>query len=95
METAHETLHLEERIRIRAYELYLQRGTQFGSTVGDWLQAEEEIRRASDSRHAVSESEFGVWANCFPPRSKMPSPSFTHMRNSIARLLKTRRSLVP
>jgi len=58
METAHETLPLEERIRIRAYELYLQRGTQYGSAVGDWLQAEEEFRRASDGRHAVSESEF-------------------------------------
>ena len=39
-----ETLSLEERIRRRAYELYVQRGNQSGSDLDDWLQAEEEIR---------------------------------------------------
>jgi hypothetical protein len=39
---------LEERIRHRAYELYLQRGNQPGSEIGDWLQAEAEIRRAEE-----------------------------------------------
>ena len=38
-----ETLSLEERIRRRAYELYVQRGNQSGSELDDWLQAEEEI----------------------------------------------------
>jgi hypothetical protein len=41
-----ETLSLEERIRRRAYELYLQRGNQSGSQLDDWLQAEEEILQA-------------------------------------------------
>ena len=41
-----ETLPLEERIRRRAYELYVLQGNQSGSELGDWLQAEEEIRRA-------------------------------------------------
>ena len=36
------TLSLEEQIRQRAYELYLQRGNQSGSEFDDWLQAEEE-----------------------------------------------------
>ena len=38
-----ETLPLEERIRQRAKELYVERGNQFGSQLGDWLQAEKEI----------------------------------------------------
>jgi hypothetical protein len=41
-----ERLSLEERIQRRAYELYVQRGNESGSELDDWLQAEEEIRRA-------------------------------------------------
>jgi len=41
-----ETLPLEERIRQRANELYLERGNQFGSQLDDWLQAEKEIVHA-------------------------------------------------
>ena len=43
-----ETLSLEERVRRRAYELYVQRGNESGSEVDDWLQAEEELRRAEE-----------------------------------------------
>ena len=43
-----ETFPLEERIRRRAYELYVQRGNQSGSEYDDWLQAEEEMRRATE-----------------------------------------------
>jgi len=41
-----ERLPLEERIRQRAYELYVMRGNQSGSELDDWLQAEDEIRQA-------------------------------------------------
>jgi hypothetical protein len=44
---AHEvvaTPDLEEKIRVRAYELYLQRRGQSGSPEQDWLQAAAEIR---------------------------------------------------
>jgi hypothetical protein len=41
-----EMLPREERIRRRAYELYLRRGNQPGSEKDDWLQAEEEILSA-------------------------------------------------
>lgn len=41
-------LPLEERIRRRAHELYLQRGQRPGSPLQDWLQAESEIRGADD-----------------------------------------------
>jgi hypothetical protein len=55
-----ETLPLEERIRQRAYELYLRRGNQPGSDIDDWLQAEDEILRAEmDSRiNEASEESF-------------------------------------
>ena len=34
----------EEDVRLRAYELYLERGATPGDDVGDWLQAERELR---------------------------------------------------
>jgi len=34
---------IEERIRLRAYELYEQRGGRDGHAVEDWLQAEAEL----------------------------------------------------
>lgn len=37
-------LGMEEQIRARAYELYLQRGENGGSPEQDWLRAVEEIR---------------------------------------------------
>lgn len=33
----------EQKIRIRAYEIYLQRGEQPGNELDDWLQAEFEL----------------------------------------------------
>ncbi|HWW16946.1 MAG TPA: DUF2934 domain-containing protein [Candidatus Dormibacteraeota bacterium] len=35
--------NLEDEIRRRAYELYLQRGTASGSEAEDWLTAEREV----------------------------------------------------
>jgi len=38
-------LPLEERLQMRAYELYVLRGNESGSEMDDWLQAaEDEIR---------------------------------------------------
>jgi Protein of unknown function (DUF2934) len=48
---------LEERIRRRAYELYVGRGNQSGSELGDWLQAEEELRRAKEEAAVDEASE--------------------------------------
>lgn len=50
-----EELPTEERIRQRAYELYIQRGSAGGSETDDWLQAEEEIRAQQD--RAIEEGE--------------------------------------
>jgi len=38
---------LEERVRVRAYELYVQRGGTSGSPEQDWFQAVAEIRGRS------------------------------------------------
>jgi hypothetical protein len=45
-----ETLPLEERVRRRAYELYVQRGNESGSELDDWLQAQQEISLAQDQQ---------------------------------------------
>jgi hypothetical protein len=41
-------LPLEERVQMRAYELYVLRGNESGSEMDDWLQAEDEIRDAEE-----------------------------------------------
>jgi hypothetical protein len=41
---------LEDRIRSRAYELYLQRGGNGNSEIEDWLQAEAEIINAAKAK---------------------------------------------
>jgi hypothetical protein len=40
---SHSSPVLEEKIRARAYELYLQRGGTGGSPEQDWLQAQREV----------------------------------------------------
>jgi len=47
-ETPIEALPLEERIRRRAYELYVERGDQSDSELDDWLQAEEEVLQTQE-----------------------------------------------
>ena len=48
-EPHHDKLSLHEKIQRRAYELYLQRGSQAGSEFDDWLRAEAEILQAQDA----------------------------------------------
>jgi hypothetical protein len=43
-----EQLPLEERVQMRAYELYVLRGNESGSEMDDWLQAEDEVREAEE-----------------------------------------------
>jgi hypothetical protein len=39
-----ELVNIEERIRVRAYELYETRGRQHGAHENDWYAAEAELR---------------------------------------------------
>jgi len=53
----------EEYIRLRAYQIYEQRGRQNGHDVDDWLQAEAEIlgkkpNASEDQKENESEFEF-------------------------------------
>jgi len=43
-------LPLEERVQMRAYELYVLRGNESGSEMDDWLQAEDEIQASEEQR---------------------------------------------
>jgi hypothetical protein len=43
-------LPLEERVRLRAHQLYIERGNESGSEIDDWLQAEEELAAAQEAR---------------------------------------------
>jgi hypothetical protein len=43
-------LPLEERVRLRAHELYIARGNESGSEMDDWLQAEDELSAAQEER---------------------------------------------
>ena len=45
-----DALPLEERIRLRAHELYVERGNESASEMDDWLQAEEELSVAEEER---------------------------------------------
>lgn len=47
-----DTVTLEDKIRLRAYELYLERGREPGCDIEDWLQAEREIEGGSQSAQA-------------------------------------------
>ncbi|MEP6651788.1 MAG: DUF2934 domain-containing protein [Myxococcales bacterium] len=49
----------EDRIRLRAYELYVARGEHPGNAEEDWLQAEQEIM-ASGSSAGTSEDTTGA-----------------------------------
>ncbi|MDQ1469500.1 MAG: hypothetical protein QOJ99_980 [Bryobacterales bacterium] len=55
----------EERVRQRAYELYLDRSGEGGSALTDWFQAEEEIRAAEDA--AVDEASQESFPASDPP----------------------------
>lgn len=39
--------HTEEQVRERAYYIYLGRQGRAGDALGDWLQAEQELKRAA------------------------------------------------
>jgi hypothetical protein len=52
---AMETESLDDRIRQRAYELYLARGSIGGSEMEDWLEAERQLRasRGADAAQGL------------------------------------------
>lgn len=51
-----QSIPLEEQIRQRAYQIYLQRGDKHGSALDDWTLAEAEFRQAEEEE-ALSRAE--------------------------------------
>ena len=49
--SAHQTPRHED-IRLRAYEIFLERGGLSGNELDDWLQAERELERAGCHKHS-------------------------------------------
>ena len=43
-----EILTIEEQVRLRAHEIWVDRGGAGGSEIDDWLQAEEEVHRTQE-----------------------------------------------
>jgi hypothetical protein len=46
-------IKLEEEIRRRAYEIFVQRGRVAGSEAEDWLTAEREVRQRYQKQHSA------------------------------------------
>jgi hypothetical protein len=42
-EASPENVERDEKIRLRAYEIYVERGEHLGLELNDWLQAEREV----------------------------------------------------
>ena len=45
-----------DRVRMRAYELYLERGADPDDALEDWLRAEHEYQRSPDERRGTHQS---------------------------------------
>ncbi|MEO8624249.1 MAG: DUF2934 domain-containing protein [bacterium] len=58
-----------EQIRLRAYELYRERGGKVGDDMGDWLQAEREYLDLSSNGRVVRRAEDRV-SDLTPPASQ-------------------------
>ena len=56
----------EERIRRRAYELYVARGKRAGAALNDWIRAEQEIRQAEEDA-AIDEASEESFPASDPP----------------------------
>jgi hypothetical protein len=52
-QTIDSTEALQSRIRLRAYELYEQRGGEHGHDIDDWLQAELELTQQNPEKVAA------------------------------------------
>ncbi len=51
--TTRENRNLEEVIRLRAYQLFEERGRAHGHHQEDWLRAEQEVLRQSSGRRSA------------------------------------------
>jgi Protein of unknown function (DUF2934) len=52
MQTEYEEPPTHEQITLRAYQIYLEHGFHPGSELADWLAAEKELSKPSESENA-------------------------------------------
>jgi len=52
-QTSEPKIDLQEQIRLRAYELYEQRGREDGHDLDDWLHAESEVAQRKEKTEAA------------------------------------------
>ena len=73
----------EERIRVRAYEIFLRRGGQGGTPESDWLLAREELIKEADLASASPASPAGGKARSgtAPPPEPAAAPPKRSVRN--------------
>jgi hypothetical protein len=72
----------EERIRVRAYEIFLRRGGQGGTPESDWLLAREELIKEAGSAKARAGTGTGKAAvETAPPPEPAAAPPKRSVRN--------------
>jgi hypothetical protein len=64
-DTTNHNLSREERVRLRALELYKRRGDRPGTPVDDWLCAEQQIREQEE--RAIDETSEDSFPASDPP----------------------------
>jgi len=65
---------IERKIRLRAQELYQERGRVEGFAVEDWLEAESEVLKTSILAPLYRRSRNGDRASAFDPGKGTPEP---------------------
>ena len=70
----------EERIRVRAYEIFLRRGGQGGTPESDWLLAREELIKEAGSP-AGGKARAATAAEPAPPSEAAAAPPKRSVRN--------------
>jgi hypothetical protein len=74
----------EERIRVRAYEIFLRRGGQGGTPESDWLLAREElIKEAAAASPAPPKARGGAGKTAATEAAPAPEPAAAPPKRSV------------
>src|SRR5687767_8417920 len=85
-------LPFEEQVRVRAYEIFLERGGNGGSPEQDWLQAEAEVRQqtaGATPSAALDDADTRPGKMAVASRSNDPGPDGENPPRRSARNMKS------